>query len=151
MKRPRLSSVESAINARTREAQRIGAIARDWLNGKGPASPVAQTSESAVSQDSDPAHSRRLRIPFSTPATTPPDDPLTHTHICAAIGCGKKVRPGFLMCYRHWHAVPRNIQFKVWNTWRALNEAKTPEAISAYRAARDAAIASLHQKPETTN
>jgi hypothetical protein len=50
------------------------------------------------------------------------------------------------MCGPHWHRLPKPIQRAVLDTWRALNEAKTHEAIAAYRTARENAINWFQQK-----
>lgn len=64
-------------------------------------------------------------------------------------GCGRVQRPGRLLCSTCWSEVPRELQRDVYRTWRAYKSspARTdpafPAKSRAYRAARDAALASI--------
>lgn len=73
-------------------------------------------------------------------------DKPSHGTVCAHPACGLSIKPGLLMCGPHWHRLPKPIQRAVLDTWRALNEAKTHEAIAAYRTARENAINWFQQK-----
>jgi hypothetical protein len=44
-----------------------------------------------------------------------------------------------------WRRVPKDLQKAVYATWRGLAAKRTTERLSAYRAARDAAIAAASQ------
>ncbi len=74
------------------------------------------------------------------------------THTCAV--CPKPIRPGLLMCSRHWHQVPRELQDAVNTTWHAFLDAKGAHrrltALKPYRDARDAALASVAEAVEPT-
>ena len=72
-------------------------------------------------------------------------DPSCPKHHCHASGCGSHVKPELLMCARHWRQVPKEIQRRVWATYRPGQcEDKLPSA--AWHAAADAAICSVaHQ------
>lgn len=61
------------------------------------------------------------------------------SHPCAV--CAKAIRPGLLMCSRHWNLVPRKEQQAVYRTWAGLQGARNREALSEYSKARDAAVA----------
>lgn len=39
-------------------------------------------------------------------------------HHCHAVGCTKEIKPELLMCLKHWRHVPREIQKRVWATYR---------------------------------
>jgi hypothetical protein len=54
---------------------------------------------------------------------------------CAIPGCTAEIPPDRMMCHKHWLKVPRPIQIKVWNAWRARS-ANNP-ANAAYRAGMD--------------
>ncbi len=43
-------------------------------------------------------------------------------HTCHARGCEKSVPPKMLMCLRHWHMVPRDLQREIWHTYRPGQE-----------------------------
>jgi hypothetical protein len=61
-------------------------------------------------------------------------------------GCGRPVDTGKLMCASCWSKVPRNLQQKVYSTWRALRRAPADERRGArydYDTARDTALASI--------
>lgn len=62
-------------------------------------------------------------------------------------GCGRNVSAGKLMCGSCWGKVPRDLQQKVYATWRTYRAAPAfPNNVTertAYREARDNAIASI--------
>lgn len=59
-------------------------------------------------------------------------------------GCGRSRAAGHLMCRPCWGEVPRHLQRNVHRTWRAWRtDLADPEAMRSYRAASDAAIASV--------
>lgn len=67
-------------------------------------------------------------------------------------GCGRKVRPGHLMCGTCWSEVPRELQRDVLSTWRKLSAERHRrprdmdtwgEALAAYESAKDAALGSI--------
>lgn len=63
-------------------------------------------------------------------------------------GCGRRCAIGMLACRDCWRAVPRDLQREVSRTWSAVTRAggllgASPEQLEAYRAARDAALASV--------
>lgn len=59
-------------------------------------------------------------------------------------GCGRSVSRGHLMCRPCWGEVPQHLQAEVNRTWRAWRrDFGNTEAIRAYRAARDDAIAAV--------
>ncbi len=61
------------------------------------------------------------------------------THHCHARGCSTPVPPEMLMCRRHWRMVPRNLQQRVWDTYRPGQcDDKNPSP--AWHEAADAAI-----------
>ena len=43
-------------------------------------------------------------------------------HTCHAIGCGRDCAPKLLMCARHWAMVPKHLQQRVYDTYRAGQE-----------------------------
>lgn len=57
-------------------------------------------------------------------------------HPCAAPRCVKTVPADKLMCVGHWRRLPRDIQGKVWRTWRNVRRDR-----GAYEEARDEAVA----------
>ena len=61
--------------------------------------------------------------------------------------CQAPIRRGRLMCLKHWAQVPRAEQLAVNVTWRGFKRSEMGEAaimaLSAYRQARDAAIAAV--------
>lgn len=67
-------------------------------------------------------------------------------HPCAV--CERQIIHAFLMCGPHWRLVPPPQQLAVYRTWNALTRLQptgkraTPQQLSAYLAAKDAAIAS---------
>jgi len=64
-------------------------------------------------------------------------------HPCKAPGCDRQISERYLMCPRHWAQVPGPIQLGVHRAWRALNQGKKPNQISAYRAIVAKAVASV--------
>lgn len=68
-------------------------------------------------------------------------------HPCKAPNCKAQISERYLMCPRHWAAVPHGIQLQVHRAWRALNQGRNPNAIDSYRAAVQQAIDSV-TKPE---
>lgn len=59
-------------------------------------------------------------------------------------GCGRAVAGGQLLCRPCWGEVPKPLQTDVYRTWRAWrNDFGDHTKAQAYRAARDAAIASI--------
>lgn len=66
------------------------------------------------------------------------------------VGCGRDVDPGKLMCRDCWSQVPRDVQRRVYDTWRAYRaRIGSPRRVGktaardAYIEARDAAIGSV--------
>lgn len=43
-------------------------------------------------------------------------------HHCHAVGCGKKCKPAYFMCYGHWMALPPNLRAKIWEHYRPGQE-----------------------------
>jgi hypothetical protein len=39
--------------------------------------------------------------------------------VCAARDCELVIKPGMLMCRRHWFMVPKAVRDTVWATWRS--------------------------------
>jgi hypothetical protein len=72
-------------------------------------------------------------------------------HLCHARGCQKAVKPELLMCPPHWRRVPKNIQARVWDTYREGQcDDKNPS--KDWHEAADAAIgyiAKLEEQPVT--
>jgi hypothetical protein len=67
-------------------------------------------------------------------------------HQCPIPGCGKTIRADLLMCFRHWGAVPQNLQIKIcalWHTWRRHRD---PADLRRYRTTRDLAITIVTEK-----
>ena len=68
---------------------------------------------------------------------------------CPIPGCTGSAHPGQLLCLRHWRMVPSQLKTDVWTTWRAVRfrtgkkAAECAADIATYRAAREAAIASV--------
>lgn len=69
---------------------------------------------------------------------------------CPVPNCGNTVHEGHLLCFSHWRAVPFKLQMAVQRAWRNFQQASKPNmklaCLRAYRAARDAAIASVSPK-----
>lgn len=63
----------------------------------------------------------------------------SRAHACYA--CGKRIRPGLLMCAHHWSRVPKEIRMRVYSTWTAFNRHADLDTLAAYREAIDAARA----------
>ena len=50
-------------------------------------------------------------------------------HTCHAQGCNVAIPPRLLMCAKHWATVPRELQRRVWATYRPGQEVtKDPSA-----------------------
>ncbi|MBP2390104.1 hypothetical protein JOF40_001229 [Aeromicrobium fastidiosum] len=59
-------------------------------------------------------------------------------------GCGRKAQAGHYMCRSCWSRVPRDLQQRVYATWRAWRkDLGDPDLMRAYRAATDAAEAAI--------
>jgi hypothetical protein len=63
-------------------------------------------------------------------------------------GCGRVQQPGKLLCLPCWREVPKELQDDVYRTWRAYRASARSDPTfldksRAYRASRDAAIASI--------
>jgi hypothetical protein len=54
--------------------------------------------------------------------------------------CAATVRPGHLMCGRHWAQVPVDLRSEVWRTWHGWQRASTDDRWDAYMVARAAAL-----------
>lgn len=39
-------------------------------------------------------------------------------HTCHAAGCGTRTPPEMFMCKRHWFSLPKELQRRVWATYR---------------------------------
>jgi len=70
------------------------------------------------------------------------------THICAV--CSVHIKPGLLMCAKHWRLVPKGQQRAVLVTYGHWQRHKGSAAdalllIKTYREARDAAVASARE------
>lgn len=66
-------------------------------------------------------------------------------HRCHARGCIKAVPPKLLMCLRHWRMVPRDVQARIWATYRPGQEIdKNPT--DEYLTVMDQAIEAVAQK-----
>jgi hypothetical protein len=59
---------------------------------------------------------------------------------CVIPNCGEAISPSHLMCQHHWRMVPKQLQTKVWSTWKALLRERTQKTINAYYSARGDAI-----------
>lgn len=63
------------------------------------------------------------------------------SHVCHADGCNKPIPPAMLMCFLHWKMVPKDLQRKIWATYKPGQEIRkdpTPAYMDAYRAAVEA-------------
>jgi hypothetical protein len=70
-------------------------------------------------------------------------------HHCHAEGCNVEVPPKLLMCRKHWFMVPKNLQARIWATYRPgqeIDKNPSPE----YREAQRAAIDAVKAKQRTT-
>ena len=67
-------------------------------------------------------------------------------HDCAAPACGSQVPAEFLMCKRHWSAVPERLRMEVWYAYRNYQRHRSLETHKAYQEARRKAIKSLTQE-----
>ena len=65
------------------------------------------------------------------------------THPCDI--CQTPIGRSLLMCSKHWHLVPKDLQDAVYRTWGRVSRKADPHTklqhIAAYRQARDAAVA----------
>jgi hypothetical protein len=66
-------------------------------------------------------------------------------HHCHARGCGVATKPEMLMCLRHWRMVPRDIQRRVWATYRP-GQCDDMRPSEAWHEAADAAIRAVAEK-----
>lgn len=73
-------------------------------------------------------------------AHTPRDE-----HHCHARNCGVATKPEMLMCFRHWRMVPRDLQRRVWATYRD-GQCDDKQPSREWHAAADAAIAAVAEK-----
>jgi hypothetical protein len=71
------------------------------------------------------------------------------THHCHARGCLVATKPEMLMCLKHWRMVPRDIQRRVWGTYR-VGQCDDKDPSEEWRVAADAAIAAVATR-ETVN
>ena len=62
-------------------------------------------------------------------------------HLCHATACVTPVPPERLMCLPHWRTVPREIQRRVWATYRPGQCDDMNPSPDYCRAARDAVVA----------
>ena len=46
-------------------------------------------------------------------------------HQCPVSGCTAQLPRSIFMCRTHWHQVPKNLQTKIWVTWRRRERAQT--------------------------
>lgn len=69
---------------------------------------------------------------------------------CPIPNCTATVAPGKLLCCAHWKRVPFKQQMAVQRAWRNFQQASKPNmklaCLRVYRAARDAAVASVSQR-----
>ena len=63
-------------------------------------------------------------------------------HHCHAVPCKVQVPEKLLMCSPHWRKVPRDIQARVWATYRDGQEREKNPSLAWCQAA-DAAVASV--------
>jgi len=56
------------------------------------------------------------------------------------VGCSRSVKFGHLMCGACWRKVPKDVQTRVYRSWRAV-QAGRPDAMTDYDAAKADAIA----------
>jgi hypothetical protein len=70
------------------------------------------------------------------------------SHTCHAYGCNANVRPEMFMCFAHWRRVPKDMQKRIWATYRP-GQCDDKHITPAYgRAAQDSirAVASKERK-----
>jgi predicted nucleic acid-binding Zn ribbon protein len=67
-----------------------------------------------------------------------------HLEDCPVAGCSHAIRPGQLMCARHWNALPEEHKRAVNATLASLRDHASMASINAYRAAKAAAIAAVN-------
>lgn len=53
-------------------------------------------------------------------------------HNCAIPQCHKLIEEALLMCPRHWRQVPRELQNKVWRTWKPIKEVLDGKVLRDY-------------------
>lgn len=58
---------------------------------------------------------------------------------CWAMGCRETVRPGRLMCYRHWRLVPGAISKRIYQHWRGV-QGRKPDSLRLLRLAQTEAF-----------
>lgn len=68
-------------------------------------------------------------------------------HHCHARGCAAPVKPEMLMCLKHWRSVPKNIQRRVWATYRP-GQCDDMSPSSEWHVAADAAIKAVWDKEQ---
>lgn len=58
---------------------------------------------------------------------------------CPWPGCGKPIRPAYLMCRTHWYRLPAGLRDRIWATYRRGQTLATasPEYLDALRDALD--------------
>lgn len=60
------------------------------------------------------------------------------SHTCHAYGCNANVKPEMFMCFGHWRRVPKDMQKRIWATYRP-GQCDDKNITPAYgRAAKDA-------------
>lgn len=65
---------------------------------------------------------------------------------CPVKLCPRGVGPGKLMCAPHWAKVPRDLQNRVYATWRArVDDLANADKIQAHEEAKAAAIAAVER------
>lgn len=62
---------------------------------------------------------------------------VNHSHTCKAVGCTRQVPNCYLMCRKHWYAVPQHIRDRVWQTW-AVVQTNGQMTVEYAQAVRDA-------------
>ena len=70
-------------------------------------------------------------------------------HHCHARGCATLVKPEMLMCLRHWRMVPKDIQRRVWATYRP-GQCDDKRPSEAWHEAADAAISAVANRERST-
>jgi hypothetical protein len=69
-------------------------------------------------------------------------EPRANVHRCHAVDCDEPVPPEMLMCKPHWRMVPRELQRRVWATYRdGQCDDRSPSY--SWHAAADRAIAAV--------
>ncbi|ACO33299.1 MULTISPECIES: hypothetical protein [Acidobacterium] len=67
----------------------------------------------------------------------------TRMHECAAPGCRMRIFERFLMCYRHWNLVPRDLQQLVTSRWENMQYGMSPRLYLIARQQAIIAVAAL--------